>query len=772
MRSFKISKVNTYIVGIMMMAILLCCSSQVQAAQSGDYTYTVTDGKAQITKYTGVGGVVTVPSTLGGVPVTSIGDSAFSSYYNDYCRYISTISLPQGVTSIGYQAFYYCTGLTSIGLPQGVTSIADGAFADCTSLTSISLPQGVISIGNGAFHRCKGLTTVSIPESVTNIGNLVFGNCTGLTSIRFNSATTTIYDSEYTIPATTKIIGYAKSTAKDYATKYNKKFEVIGITNNVTVTGVKLNKNITTINVGANETLSATIIPTNATNKNVTWSSSVPTIAMVDQNGIVKAIKAGTAIITVTTQDGSKTASCTVTAKIAPIVKVTRVSLNKSTTSIDVGDIENLTAAITPSSATNQNITWKSSKTSVATVDSSGKVTGVSAGAAVITVTTVDGKKTATCNVTVKNIPIVFVPGTGGSFEAAYLDAIVNWYNEVNFWDEPSLPRDAFKKAQKNIPKGKDPKTIQKSFKLNSDAKFYIGFFDKTYDTLFSTLTKSGKSGDLGYVKETDLFLFGYDTMETSIEINANNLKNYIKYVLDKTGAKKVNLIGHSQGTLIARQYIQNNLGYDASKSKNSYGYAVNKFIMLAPPNNGVEKSLGAYYMGETKAPRTIGIIQSDTEAIKWMTYYSTGIVDTKPQPKMDQAHRISWVQDKADGLNSMIPSTSVNGKKVYNNVLLDNLNSKASIDRLLSMGKSNIIACYGMGQTTIQNYSFKETDTSLKDGSPNSTKEGDDTVTKSSLTLLNQYGIDCLEIVGASHGDICSNTKVLNKIKTALQSN
>ena len=151
---------------------------QSSASSAGwGYTYTVTAGEAQITKYTGTGGVVTIPSTLGGAPVTSIG----------------------------FNAFYNCTGLTSISLPQGVTSIGQNAFFYCQSLTSISIPQRVASIGVGAFTGCTGLTTIT-----------------------FNSAITTIYDSADTIPAATKIIGYDPSTAKDYATKYGITFESLG----------------------------------------------------------------------------------------------------------------------------------------------------------------------------------------------------------------------------------------------------------------------------------------------------------------------------------------------------------------------------------------------------------------------------------------------------------------------------------------------------------------------------------------------------------------
>jgi putative cell wall-binding protein/pimeloyl-ACP methyl ester carboxylesterase len=170
----KINKIYIFLIRIMIMTALLCCSSQVQAAQDGDYTYTVTDGKAQITKYIGTGGNVTIPSTLGGYPVTSIGNYAFS-----YCSGLTSISLSQGLTSIGNNAFQYCDSLTSINLTQGVTSIGNSAFYHCRGLTSISLP--VTSIGISAFSGCSGLTSISLP--VTSIGDYAFSNCSGLTSI-------------------------------------------------------------------------------------------------------------------------------------------------------------------------------------------------------------------------------------------------------------------------------------------------------------------------------------------------------------------------------------------------------------------------------------------------------------------------------------------------------------------------------------------------------------------------------------------------------------
>ena len=132
----------------------------------------------------------------------------------------------------------------------------------------------------------------------------------------------------------------------------------------------------------------------------MTWKSDKPEIASVDANGKVTGVKAGEATITVTTEDGSKTATCKVTVKAATIA-VTGVTLNKTSTTIAVGVIEELTATITPANATNQKVTWKSSDLAVARVKSNGTVLGVSVGEATITVTTEDGGKTATCKVRV-----------------------------------------------------------------------------------------------------------------------------------------------------------------------------------------------------------------------------------------------------------------------------------------------------------------------------------------------------------------------------------
>jgi Bacterial surface proteins containing Ig-like domains len=194
----------------------------------------------------------------------------------------------------------------------------------------------------------------------------------------------------------------------------------------VAVTGVSL-KTSTGLIVGGTETLTAAITPSNATNKNVTWSSSNAAIASVSTGGEVTGVSAGTAIITVTTVDGGKTASCTVMVSTTAVA-VTGVSL-KTSTGLAVGDTETLFAAITPSNATNQNVTWNSSNTAVASVSAGGVVTGVSAGTAIITVTTVDGGKTAQCTVTVTSGGGDSSTNAGGKYNTIYLKAN-SWNNE------------------------------------------------------------------------------------------------------------------------------------------------------------------------------------------------------------------------------------------------------------------------------------------------------------------------------------------------------
>ena len=240
------------------------------------------------------------------------------------------------------------------------------------SVSGVALDKASISIKVGDTET---LTATVSPKNAANKKVTWKSSDAAVATVDANGKVTGVKAGEATITVTTQDKG---KTATCKVTVSDKE---------VKVTEVKLNKTETSILVGGNETLTATVLPENATNRKVTWKSSNAAIATVDAAGKVTGVKAGEATITVTTEDGGKTATCKVTVSDKE-VKVTGVKLNKTATSIFVGDSETLTATITPENATNQKVTWK---------------TGVKAGEATITVTTEDGGKTATCKVTVSN---------------------------------------------------------------------------------------------------------------------------------------------------------------------------------------------------------------------------------------------------------------------------------------------------------------------------------------------------------------------------------
>jgi hypothetical protein len=105
----------------------------------------------------------------------------------NYCRQLTSITLPNTLISIGNEAFYYCNTLISIAIPESVKYIGHYAFYDCEKITSIVVPNSVSSIGDCAFSGCKGLSSISIPESVTSIGQYAFNGCSSLTSFVISS---------------------------------------------------------------------------------------------------------------------------------------------------------------------------------------------------------------------------------------------------------------------------------------------------------------------------------------------------------------------------------------------------------------------------------------------------------------------------------------------------------------------------------------------------------------------------------------------------------
>jgi uncharacterized repeat protein (TIGR02543 family) len=157
------------------------------AVDVSDYEYTISNNQVTITRYTGDGRDIVIPSTIEGLPVTSIGDWTFMG-----CFGLTSVEIPDNVTSIGEQAFSDCHNLTGVVIGDGVTSIGDFAFMGCFGLTSVEIPDSVTSIGEQAFSDCHNLTGVVIGDGVTSIGDFAFMGCSGLTSVIIPNSVTSI----------------------------------------------------------------------------------------------------------------------------------------------------------------------------------------------------------------------------------------------------------------------------------------------------------------------------------------------------------------------------------------------------------------------------------------------------------------------------------------------------------------------------------------------------------------------------------------------------
>ena len=200
-------------------------------------------GSGTITGYTGSDTDVVIPERIGGVKVEAIGSAAFGN------SNITSVVIPEGVTSIGSSAFEGCDLLASVTIPEGVTSIDVYAFNYCDNLKSIIIP-GSVKVWEYAFYGCTGLESVEIKEGAEKVGEYAFGNCTALTSVTIPESVTRIDDSAFygcckltgvTIPENTKNIG-------NYAFSGCKMLESITIPDSVTSIGTQAFYNCSNLN--------------------------------------------------------------------------------------------------------------------------------------------------------------------------------------------------------------------------------------------------------------------------------------------------------------------------------------------------------------------------------------------------------------------------------------------------------------------------------------------------------------------------------------------
>ena len=138
-----------------------------------DFKYENKGNSITIIKYTGPGGVVVIPCTIDGLPVSGIGVWTFA-----HCSSLANVTIPDSVISIGDWAFCGCSSLANITIPDSVISIGDTAFYDCSSLANVIIGSGVVSIGQSAFMGCTRLSSVTLPNSVTSIGSHAFPEST------------------------------------------------------------------------------------------------------------------------------------------------------------------------------------------------------------------------------------------------------------------------------------------------------------------------------------------------------------------------------------------------------------------------------------------------------------------------------------------------------------------------------------------------------------------------------------------------------------------
>ena len=422
--------------------------------------------------------------------VWQIGSYAFYD-----CDSITKAVIPDNVTSLGSYAFYGCDKLAEIDFGIGLTAIPDSAFRQIPALTKVILPRFATTVAANAFAEDTKLREVTIPSTVTSIQTNSFSYPTKLTvygiagsyaeqhakerKMTFVAVDGTKVDSiafkqsvyefsasgsgSYFIPEmeilpkesvepitftssdeSIATVNNGKVTFKGYgtatitATTASGKTAACTVKINRAVSGVRLDYSKLSLKTGETAALTATVYPSNAANKAVKWISSTPDVASVDQTGKITALKPGITTITVETEDGGYTATCNVTVIDSSIVSVTGVKLSATVAELTIGNSKQLTAAISPTNATNKGVTWSSSNTNVASVSSSGVVVAKGEGTVTITVKTDDGGYTAACTIRVSKPSPSVVAVTGVKLSAIGIELPVGGSKRLSATITPS----------------------------------------------------------------------------------------------------------------------------------------------------------------------------------------------------------------------------------------------------------------------------------------------------------------------------------------------
>lgn len=315
------------------------------------------------------------------------------------CTSLESISLPSTLEYVGQTVFYDCSSLKECILPPTVHDIYN-AFEGCTSLESFILPASMThSVWDYTFYRCKSLKAVVFPAGVTNIRVHAFSGTADKVEV-YNFASclqdhsegpTGLYPSYIHVP-----VGWQNSSS------YPSLSGTL-VYDLESISSIQISNEYLILTEGETSTLSCTILPSTASVKTLHWASNNTDVAIVDNDGKVTAINAGSAIITALSLDGSNLSqTCVVTVEHAPVY-ATSIEVDKTDISLGIGATTKLTANITPSNVDNSTVVWSSSNSNVASVNTNGVVTAISVGEANIVATTTDGSNlSASCKVTVE----------------------------------------------------------------------------------------------------------------------------------------------------------------------------------------------------------------------------------------------------------------------------------------------------------------------------------------------------------------------------------
>ncbi len=288
----------------------------------------------------------------------------------------------------------------------------------------------------------------------------------------------------------------------------------------VAVTSVSLNKQTLSLVEGNSETLTATVAPSDATNKAVSWKSSDASVASVDNSGKVTAVKAGSATITVTTTDGSKTATCYVTVT-AKTIEVNNVGLDKSEMEMVAGDSYQFTVTIKPDNASDKTLSWSSSDENVATVDNTGKVTAVSEGKVTITVKTSNPAQSASCDITVKAASI---PVTGVNIDSWIINLGVNETAAIAYTIQPD---DATNKEVTFSSDNTDVVAVDSEGTLVGVSSGSAKVTVTTVDGGYSSVCTVNVVGSVGTIEVDGFFYKDYGTASLELIPDPSGAKKY-----------------------------------------------------------------------------------------------------------------------------------------------------------------------------------------------------------------------------------------------------